>query len=320
MIRLVSEILRREGLKGDETKIIKESVDNFIYQVDEQYIVRLRGGSEGYERLKFKADLLNEIRGELPVAEAVAFGHYGKITYLIQKYVKGEPLFLIWQRLAFQQKESLVKSLADYLRRFYSHPAPKFGIPYNPSNQFDSWREYCEDVFNSNLEGVIKLKGDMPLPILDTVIDYFDQNKHALDGSEASIVHGDLWPANILVDKGEIAGIIDFEFSFWGAKDYDFFLTLQFCLFPNDGLEGISRYVPEDFRDYYHLIIQYFPEIFFQKNIRERLNLYLIIHNLRLYRIHLEATERRIFTHFTVDPLLKILIFLFDREAQLYFR
>ncbi len=320
MIRLVSEILRREHLQGTDTKVIKESVDNFIYQVDDKYVIRLRGGDEGYRRLKFKADLLNEISKDLPVSEVVAFGHYGKITYLIQKYIKGEPLFLIWQKLSSQQKESLIKSLAGYLRNLYSHLVPRFGIPYNSSSQFNSWREYCEDAFNVNLEEVIKLKGDMPLPVLDSVINYFDKNKHVLDVGEASIVHGDLWPANILVERGEIAALIDFEFSFWGAKDYDFFLTLQFCLFPNDGLEGESRYLAEDFHDYYQLIKKNFPEIFLQKNIRERLNLYLIIHNLRLYRIHLEASERRIFTHFSVDPLLKTLIFLFDREAELYFR
>jgi len=319
MIKLVEGVLKKENLKAKRIKAIKLTKGNLIFQADDKYIIRIKEGKEGCRKLKFKAELIRMIEKEIPVANVVAFDRYEGVSYLIQKYIAGQTLFQTWPRLTPVYREKLIANLVSFLNNLHAHEAPKFGIPYDSGLQFESWQEFCCFRFEKLISEISSLPASRTAePVLGLVARYFKKHKHYLKSEKAVLLHGDLWPANILVRGHEIRAIIDFEFALWGPPDYEFFLTLQFCLFPSEA-GGEKRYLPENFRDYWQLLRKYYPKAFSFPRIDERLNLYLILHNLGLYKVSLEGRKSNKFNSFSIDPLLKILIFLFDPGAKLYF-
>ena len=314
---LVRAICAKENLAVEKVERLSGGQVNYVFLVNDKYVVRIGARENAFERLKEETELLQRIENDIPVPKIYALGQYKNYAYQVQAFVKGDALHHVWLYLSPKQKDNLVYELASYLRALHDRTFKKFGF-CGDSSGYDSWLEFCEARFYSTLEEVHALDIHIPPLILQTITGYFEQYKHVLQEAIPVLVHHDLWLGNILVEDGKISAILDFEFSIQAPRDYELLLMEQFCLYPNDFAEDDGGiYTTADFADYFQLLKKHYPELFEVRDLRKRLNLYHIPYSLRAYvvwrKTQVEATD----TSLPIQPLAKVFNFLSEHGTRM---
>lgn len=146
-----------------------------------------------------------------------------KCRFMITSYIDGITLNSV-----SKINSRLNKNIVDVINELHNNKADYFGNVLSKT-KYNTWKQYFVDRNQQALENARFLvkehyieEKDYRLLIftLDN-IDYFLE-----ENSEPSLLHGDLTPWNIIVNKNEtrIEGIIDPFDVCYGDKDYDLFL------------------------------------------------------------------------------------------------
>ena len=312
-------ICQKENIEAETLEPLSGGQVNGVFLVNQRYVVRIGSGQEASRRLQSEASLLREIAGEIPVPEVYAFGQHQGSTYQIQRFVRGEKLHHIWGDLSPECKDRIISELASYLRTLHQHTAPRFGYPHEGADTYGSWPEFCEHRLRIELQAVEALGIGIPSEILRLITGYFHSHKHALQGGIPSLVHRDLWPGNILVEKGRISAILDFEFAMYAPRDYELLLIERFCLYPNDYAEEDNEiYDTSSFSDLFCLLRKHYPEIFEVRSLRERLNLYHLLYSLEAHVAWRRTQGGTVGGDLPIQPIATALNFVFDHGARMF--
>ena len=114
-------------------------------------------------------------------------------------------------------------------RKIHSVKEEKFGLLGQPDLQFDTWRDAFFKIFQNILEDGIAANVKLPYGY-DYYYNLLDATIPCLEKvTEACLLHGDLWPGNVLVKDNKISAILDFERSIWGdpLMEYPFGLISE---------------------------------------------------------------------------------------------
>lgn len=130
---------------------------------------------------------------------------------MFQTFIEGEQWAQIKSELATEERKALWRQLGAITKKIHGVKGEVFGNPFNGAS-FSSWSNTIIDWFTnliSNLESVQQATSD-----LKSVLNLVKNQRHILDEiTQPSLLHGDLWLVNILVNRGEaepeITGIID---------------------------------------------------------------------------------------------------------------
>jgi len=277
MENVIARICKKEGLEARTIQPVSGGQVNQVFLIDDRFILRIGGREGAYQRLKAETELLQRLAGQVPVARVYAFGQEGDLVYQIQRYVQGEKLYTIWNQLDCKSQDRLAGELAEYLKLFRKITFEKFGYLSDPLHQFDSWQGCLAFEFNRTLAEFQAL-GIRTFPgMLDLAADFFEKNRAVLGEGGSSLVHGDLWMGNILVDKGKISAILDFEYAMQAPADFELFKMEDFCLYPNDYAEEEGEdYCTDDFAGFFRLLRRHDPDLFETAHLRTRMSLYQI--------------------------------------------
>jgi len=310
MDTIVAAICERENLRANTITRLSGGQINHVYLVDDRYIVRIGARENACRRLKRETALLQSLVHDLPVPRVLALGQHKDYAYQVQTFIEGEPLHHLWPDLPPGQKAHLVGELATYLQTLHANAYPGFG-PHGDEDHHQSWSEFCKANFYNTLADFQALNLVIPPAILKKITDNFKHHKHVLHAAEPVLVHGDLWPGNILVNNGSISAILDFEFAAQAPRDYELMLIEQFCLYPNDFAEEDNAiYTTADFADFFQLLKQHYPALFAVRDLRERLNLYHIIYSLEACVAWQKTQPQTKERYLPIQPLAKVLNFL----------
>lgn len=280
MENLIEKICQREGLKPRKIQLLNGGQVNQVYRIDERYVLRIGAREDAFPRLKCETKLIQSLQGEIPVAKICAFGEQDGVVYQIQQFIPGQKLYAVWKNLTADVQENIVAELATCLKILHSRIGPHFAYLYENSQSYDCWMDYLSDKFNHTLEDIDAYHLRMVPGYVELVKDYFDEHKHVLQDAVPALVHGDLSFVNILVDNGKISALLDFEYAMYAPKDYELWVTEDFCLYPNDYAEEDNEvFCTGDFANFFPLLRKYDPDLFEIPRLRERMTLY-----------HLEAT------------------------------
>ena len=162
---------------------------------------------------------LNRLSEKFPVNLAADFSR--KLIdrdYVFQNVVPGELWSLMQHELTGEQNEQLWWELASIVKRIHQLENDQFGFP-QPRMQHQYWGDamiewiagMVKDLekYRINCEGAKELLEKVTIGRC-----YLD------DVTTPTLVHGDLWPKNILVQRSEgqveISGVLDAERAFWG--------------------------------------------------------------------------------------------------------
>jgi aminoglycoside phosphotransferase (APT) family kinase protein len=193
--------------------------------------------------------VLSHLPDDIPHPRVLAAGHRaGGGEYLVLERLPGERLDLAWGSLTTRERERVAGELAAIVQRLHALPAA--GWMQNP---------WVEDVLRSHRwrdayrppPGVTPLliesaRGVRPdqQSLLDRVAVFVDQRMPAFGDERDVFLHTDLHFRNLLVDRGRITGLIDFEGSRRGPADVEldmFLRSMRWDSLPVDEARGFIR-------------------------------------------------------------------------------
>jgi aminoglycoside phosphotransferase len=275
MENLVKTICAKEGLNSQNIRALSGGQVNKVYLIDDEYILRIGAREDALQRLTRETELLRRLANKIPVAKILAFGQQDGSVYQIQQFLPGQKLLSVWKNLGPQTQENLAAELASYLKILHSTPPASPGYASQNGQRYDTWPDLIAGRFKRTLEEIKTLNIQMVPGFIELAVDYFDKNKPVLEDSAPALIHGDLTMVNILVDRGKISAILDFEYSMQAPIDYELFVMEVFCLYPNDWAEEDNEvYCTADFASFIPYLHKHYPALFEIPNLRKRVNLY----------------------------------------------
>ena len=138
--------------------------------------------------------------------------------YVLQSYLEGQVWDSIKDTLTKEENESIWSQVGDISHRISQVEHDKFGFP-DPKVQFDKWSGFMTDFLGGM---IVDLKGyGLSFPEIEKLDELINGYHDLLDEVKTPhLIHGDLWPKNILVtkakDRWEVTGVLDSERAYWG--------------------------------------------------------------------------------------------------------
>ena len=154
---------------------------------------------------------------------------YCDSPYTIMQFIDGNNFQSAVKFLSNEERKHIFIELGKLTRKIHSVKEEKFGLLGQPDLQFDTWRDAFFKIFQNILEDGIAANVKLPYGY-DYYYNLLDATIPCLEKvTEACLLHGDLWPGNVLVKDNKISAILDFERSIWGdpLMEYPFGLISE---------------------------------------------------------------------------------------------
>ena len=198
----------------------------------------------------------------LPVPEVV----YASDALLVLSFVDGDGEGVADGRLA----PGTARDVARHLAALHDHAADRYGFPFDtlsgpyhqPNPWTDSWVEFFRDHRLRHVARAARDEGTLPPPLFARVEALCGNlGAHLPDDPPASLLHGDVWANNLLVDGGEVAAFLDPACSYGHAE-----VDLAYCAFVGFGDAFFDAYdeargVDPGFRDGRRAAYRLLPEL-----------------------------------------------------------
>lgn len=200
---------------------------NPAFIVNGRYVVRFNVSPKSAGRFESEALAYERLAGKVPVPSAVIADSSRRLVdaeFLISTRLQGQPVIDGWNGLVEEDRERLAHAAGRHLAAIHQERYPRFGKLRDIARGggFERWSDYVVDYFRryaalacqlSILDGALEREIAMALEVERSLLDSLD---------EARLVHSDFHFENILHDRGDITGIIDFEWAFAGDPAWDF--------------------------------------------------------------------------------------------------
>ena len=274
-----SEVRRLLSIHGIEAKEITCVIGSFskqIFLVNDEIIIRSSSSSMNKEIQNFTRV------GSVPFVPEVKYtgsfdGENGLVNYAILDLLPGKDLIHVYSLLSLEQQQNLGENIALFLDSLHSIQGANYDIghyiPTVPSF-IGTWeeghRKYWEQLIADSTELPL---GEASSKTLEEAFNYLSSSVEALSFQHGPrILHNDFHPKNILVDNGQISGVIDWECSQFGEVDFELSHLIHWCVYP-----------PEhhlDFRPLIGSIFRYSPLCTQIPDLSKRLTIYQIEHEI----------------------------------------
>ena len=147
--------------------------------------------------------------------------------YVFQHCLEGELWSEISTELSEKDNEQLWAQLGPVVKRIHSIPGELFGPP-DPVQGYKSWSESVISWISGMIEDMQSFQ--LPSEDAEEFLSFVCEGSELLDEiKQPRLIHGDLWPKNILVDrcngKPEITAILDAERAIWGDPSAEWIFT-----------------------------------------------------------------------------------------------
>ena len=272
MKNIIEKILAENKMKYKEILKADSGFTNSVFYVDKNYVVKICNDSKKKKKLDKEIDFYKH--SKLPfIAKYLADGQIDDYRYLIISYISGVPLYKIWHKLNFTEREEMVKQLAYILSAFHSQ-----SYHYLPSEIiFLNWGDKWQKSFSLNVTELQKRNFNTQK------IEEFANNKLDIIFREQKLglVHNDTHFDNLLLD-GKTLKLIDFDRVLYGSIDYEFLIIKSMIdnpyKFANEEDEKNTK--QEDYKDILVLLEKYYPKMFDFEFLEDRIFIYQFIYNL----------------------------------------
>src|SRR5574344_1342153 len=266
---MIENIIKaNDFLKGNYNKI-DVGYTNEVYSFD-KYIVKICINKKNEKSFKKEIDfyLKNTNNNYIP-----KFYNYDISKSIIPYYyeiiekLEGVSLYNVWHTFDEVKREDIIKQLCTILKSFHNNKGHKY-----------NWSNYLKKDIIKNLNKAIKKNffKDKELKLIYKAINKFD---FYLKSDDFYFIHNDVHLDNIIYYNDQIK-IIDFERSIDAPLDFELDIFYRMGRFPWK-YASIETEKYTDFNDYINIknyIIKYYPELFNNKYINYRLNIYDMVY------------------------------------------
>jgi len=204
--------------------LISQNSSAYVYNCDDKYTVKV---SEHSHVLRSEAQSLEYLKtySNLPVPQIVK-----KLdNILITKFIKNNSLDKEDAQLDAAVKLAALHRISD--EQFGFATGTTMGLFEQSNRQNSSWidfykRERILD-FANKLFAEDKISGTL----YDRVLNFCDDlDKYLIEPEFASLLHGDIWSGNVLIDNGVVVGITDPSI-YYGHNEIDLAYIMMFQTF-----------------------------------------------------------------------------------------
>ena len=236
--------------------------------------------------------VLSWLPDDVPHAKILATGeHAGRAWWLMQR-VGGQVLGRAWPSMPVHHRRSVIRELGAAMRALHGVDLPV------------GWQR--PDLAPAALTGLrtpgeiaapcqpppwhVEALGDAAsaLPFVDTglvhaAVEFVVQRLPLFADDPRQLVHADLHWENLMTDGRSLTAILDFERARPAAADLELDVLLRFSHWPH--LPVAADYEASmraaDFREVPTWLSEAYPELFASPHVRERLEVYAVLHDLR---------------------------------------
>lgn len=148
--------------------------------------------------------------------------------YVFQSYVDGEVWAAVRDHLTPEELDAIRRQLGAIARRVNDVCGTAFGFPA-PEPAFATWSEALLDFLGGMRDELVRL--GFPHEAATSLLRWIEAHRDLFDEiREPRLMHGDLWPANVLIKRTAsgpvITGVLDSERAMWGDPLFEWIYHL----------------------------------------------------------------------------------------------
>lgn len=217
---------------------------------------------------------------DVPYARHIASGEGPDGPWYVSERLPGRTLHEVWPDADPSTRRTMIESLAEALRALHQVPVPVDLLPpwLEQALAGGPWPAFHPPVVSGALRQVeaARRRRDHDPALLAEIAVWIRERLPLFADDHPAIVHGDVHGANVMVDRGQVSGLIDFAEALAQPADAELDTILRWCARPQDfpptpGSSGLAETslaeVPGWLRGSY-------PELFASAHLGERLALY----------------------------------------------
>ncbi|MFA6039403.1 MAG: aminoglycoside phosphotransferase family protein [Candidatus Peribacteraceae bacterium] len=145
--------------------------------------------------------------------------HFERPVLFLSRLI-GSPVADCSQQLETMNASNLIADLQNLLRRVAAVPVENIGYLHDPSDCFTLY-EYAGKMATKQMD-VISKADLLPLGVRIRIMDNMAKLPAILSGNKPQFTYPDLSSGNILIEKGKLSGLIDWEFAMGFNPVYGF--------------------------------------------------------------------------------------------------
>ncbi|RDH37521.1 protein kinase-like protein [Aspergillus welwitschiae] len=194
-------------------KLFYEAGDRGVWSIGSKVILKDRGSNLPTSEVP-NIQFVQE-QTSIPVPTVIESWEEGKHTLILMRRIPGEPLSNVWSKLTIDEKNKIAKQTAEYLQQLRTLQSDKIQclggrpvfsnflfknegsneVPRGPFASDDELWAEMERGLNEKIPEAARVRLRQCMP---SAMPY-------------TFTHGDLTNVNIMVENGELTGIIDWE-------------------------------------------------------------------------------------------------------------
>jgi aminoglycoside phosphotransferase (APT) family kinase protein len=257
---------------------------NRVVRVNGEYVLRCRDASRSTGSLEREANVLEWLRGRVPVPQPIGSGLDDLLgEYVIQEWVPGRNLLEAWLDVPdTATREWWLLQWVTAIRAIHAQRFPRPGeLAKGRLKEASSWRSYVEGRLRRRLDRMVRTPG-VDRELILAAERYVRRTAPVLEDAPFVLVHRDLHFANVVVDGPHLTAVLDFELAEVGTPDYELDTIYRFLTWPSLFGEpaAAARLTPIRFASVWVRLRRGYPELFAVPRLRERLSLYALDHGL----------------------------------------
>lgn len=263
---------------------------NTVYEINlekEELIVRMNENPQALQGTAANLQILKE-RG-LPVPE-VLFSDLTKrhfpFAYLILNKIAGRDLRYELPRMSLNQMTEVAGQIVSFQEKAGDLPLGRgFGwVPINSRGPYKSWTEVIDQHMEQYLESVRSyLSAGESDGLIDSLIEQAKAYRPYFEKVEPRCFLDDITTKNVLVEDGELQGIIDFDWVCYGDPLYMIGLTQTAIVSDVPGVHSL-QYIDE--------LCRLWP---LQPEQRKVVDFYSVLHGLQFLNFLSKSGEKKAF-------------------------
>jgi len=275
LTKSIRKLLAKEGLLISSIVLFQQNNRTTDYVLDGKWILRVSKNML-VEQIK-----LPRVQSVLLASHILKSGSFiiedNTYYYVIIEYIHGCDMYKAIPNLTIEQSTNIGKGISDFISELHSIKGVAYDIGHYVATIPEykgSWKEGHIKYVDALREGLSKMDFDNnSQSTISLSFNYIYDNINSLKyQSGPRLLHNDLHPKNIIVNEGELVGVIDWECSQYGEIDFELVHLIHWSLFPSDAGRSYNTLLRSVLRN-----IEIYLRI---PDIEKRLTIYQLEHEL----------------------------------------
>jgi aminoglycoside phosphotransferase (APT) family kinase protein len=240
----------------------------------------------------YEQDVLLRLPPSVPHATVECSGMLNGRAWIVLRRLPGRELGRAWPGLTVRQRRALILRLGHIVHAMHALGLPTDWQRPDLRPEVLSVRRSALDVAApyqqpperiSALVAAARSQSGVDAGVVDACLELVTERLPLFAGDQRVLVHTDLHWENLLVERTNVTGVLDFEMARPGAPDLELDVLLRFCHWPHLPVAADYEHLlqPADFRAIPEWLALAYPELFAAPHLCERMEVYAVLHDLR---------------------------------------